>query len=293
MFLNKMDHEEQLVEHVQQSNFPLFIDLIEQRKFNVNVPISGNAKDYLIHIAAYHNKTPDIIKVLLTHGAEINHVNGNKVNAVTYSVIRGNKDVTMFLLSLGNLYLNNKDCDNGTLLHHCLRYTRYEMFEHIIKTFKDVDIEVKHKVEGTLLEYACFLGKIDIVAMLIKRGADINVRDYEGVPLIIKCIKEKKDAIAKLLIEKKCIIDCFCTNNNDCLHYAVMNKNADLVALILRNGGNVDARCSNMNTGLHLAIESGSKDIINILLKYRAKKDIVNIYGKTARDIAITMNYKL
>ena len=231
-----------MLNHVKQCNLSLVIDEIEQKKIDINAVLDGDAKDHMVHIAAYYNTTEDIMKVLVTHDANINLVNGNGVNALAYSIIMGNGKVTSYLLSLPNLLLNNRDCNNGTIMHHCIRYLRYDVLHHLLKTFKDIDLEVKHSVEGSVLEYACSLGKEDLVKALIKAGSNINVMDKDNKFLIIKCIEMKRYGVARILIDSKCIINCFCPMGNTPLYYAVLDGNIDISTLLLRNAANPRAR---------------------------------------------------
>src|SRR5215216_1981010 len=74
-----------------------------------------------------------------------------------------------------------------------------------LKAFLDkgVDVNSKTRYGATALSYACDKGHVEVVRLLIERGADVNVRDtfYGEVPLGWAAGKGHVEII-KLLLDK-------------------------------------------------------------------------------------------
>lgn len=89
------------------------------------------------------------------------------------------------------------------------------------------------------LFYACWSGHLDRMKMLIARGADVNLEDYEGITLLMA---------------------------------ASLHGDKDKVKLLLDNGADVNAKGKWGKTALMLASRNGHKDIVELLKKYGAKE---------------------
>jgi len=89
----------------------------------------------------------------------------------------------------------------------------------------------------TPLHYTAINGDIEIVEMLLNRGANVNAANQCGITL---------------------------------LHSAVKRKKMEIIELLLKKGAYVNARDSDSVTPLHLAVENGSEEIVKLLLKHGA-----------------------
>lgn len=72
-----------------------------------------------------------------------------------------------------------------------------------------VDVNTKFRYNATALFYACDAGHLDVVKVLLERGADVNIKDtfYGLTPLMLAVSPARKKTpahtqIAKLLVEK-------------------------------------------------------------------------------------------
>lgn len=130
----------------------------------------------------------------------------------------------------------------------------------------------------------------DIVAELLKRGADVKVLDREGsnTPLHIAANEGYKDIVGMLL---KHDADVNVRNGNGYtpLHMAVSRGDKDIVGMLLERGADVNTAETNYgDTPLHSAVNNKFTDIIEILLEHGADANARNL-GDSPRKIA----YKL
>jgi ankyrin repeat protein len=63
------------------------------------------------------------------------------------------------------------------------------------------DVNVRYKDGNTLLHYAANRGYLDVVALLLKRGADINARDKDGRTPLHEAMAYRRYDVARFLIE--------------------------------------------------------------------------------------------
>src|SRR6476660_552538 len=101
-----------------------------------------------------------------------------------------------------------------------------------------VDVNTKFRYNATALFYACDHGHLEVVRVLLDRGADLTIKDtfYGFTPLMLAVNPAQKKRpehteIAKLLIAKGA------PGKDDGLNGAIESDDAALVKFILDSGG--------------------------------------------------------
>src|SRR5690606_28348352 len=114
------------------------------------------------------------------------------------------------------------------------------------------------------LSLAVLKGRLDVVELLLEKGADRNGYKYYS-PLIVAVCNGQLD-MAKLLLEKGA--DTEYTDSppkTTALHEAVALKNIDMVNLLLEFGAEVNAQDQDGRTPLHLAVQECSTKLTVLL----------------------------
>ena len=97
------------------------------------------------------------------------------------------KDISLFNTmiindpNLDDKYIQNKnyrDTENDSNLHIAVKYNSIELVKYFLN--KNYDINQINKNGQTPLHLACELGYENIINLLIKRGADLNIKDIKG-----------------------------------------------------------------------------------------------------------------
>ena len=95
--------------------------------------------------------------------------------------------------------------------------------------------------------------------------------------------------LTQILIEAGANLDILNTDNNmSALHYACMEDDIDVTALLLEGGASIDAVDRTAQTSLHLACLYLKPAIVDSLLRHNADIDIVNNSGRTALQCAMS-----
>ncbi|CEJ61342.1 hypothetical protein PMG11_09877 [Penicillium brasilianum] len=140
----------------------------------------------------------------------------------------------------------------------------------------------------TPLHKGCSSGNSEIVKFLIRRGADVDVRDFLGnTPLHVACSTRNEGAV-KLLIEGGADVNKMMNTGETALHVASNFGEVGILRLLLETGVEIDATGNDGRTPLHKAAIGGSQDTAEILLQFQAAVDAVDHWGQTALHLCLS-----
>ncbi|CAB0043472.1 unnamed protein product [Trichogramma brassicae] len=160
-----------------------------------------------------------------------------------------NKKMAVLLLKYGaSPNLTNED--GRTPLHIVCSDCWDDLARTFLKTIDDmqqtVEVDARDKKGWTPLHVALVHGDIAIAELLLKRGADQNSADMEGLtPLHIICKRYDDDYVAKTFfeinqkLEQTVQVDALDKKNRTPLQYAVTNSLPNVVDVILDHGADL------------------------------------------------------
>ena len=179
------------------------------------------------------------------------------IEAASYDYVK----LIKLLIKTGGVDVNVQDIfDKRRLLHFVSNYGHKDIVELLIKAGAEVNVQCKFG--NTPLHYASMDGHTECIELLIKAGADVNIQDSDGWTV---------------------------------LHFASYGGYKDIVDLLIKAGANVNLLShQEFNTALHFASSFGHKDCVELLIKAGTDVNIKNKYGRTALDLeSIKDNIKL
>jgi ankyrin repeat protein len=230
------------------------IDTLLSKGLNINHQ-DTNGRTLLYWMTQY--KWPDMVKHLITKGANPN------INAKTYltplqlAVLIRNEELVKIILTSNNLLINSKTSDTADKV--------------------------------TALWYAARDGSDNIIKLLLNKGADINAVAQSSLmsPLCI-AMQKKHPETAKLLISKGANVNLVDKSGYNGLIWATTIKDINLFKLFLDKTTNVDIQDkTNGNTPLFWASRGKSLDQMKLLLD-KGSKDPANKGGNKAWDVALS-----
>ena len=138
----------------------------------------------------------------------------------------------------------------------------------------------------TPLAGAVVQAQVDVVRLLLEKGADPNIPNKNGLtPLEHACGRDQAAgmALAELLVARGAAVNP--TNKTDwripLLEWAISSDNAELVKFLIEHGADVKAKSPNGDTPLHTAADRGDMEIAELLVACGADVNAKIIGGTT------------
>ncbi|MBQ3525497.1 MAG: ankyrin repeat domain-containing protein [Akkermansia sp.] len=223
-------------------------------------------------------ESPDIMRLLLQHGANPNSVHGDdKFSALMFALSYQKPDCAELLLEAGAdiSYRNN----NGiSVILHAAGVASPATFNLLLQkgaNLADVDNE-----GNNVLMRAAANENTRLIAHLLQLGVDVNATNHQGKNAYLFALENGDSASADLL--EKLGADTSKTDNRGYspLHYAASSPT--LIAKLLQRGANVNATAHDGTTPLMLAVHSDDTEAASLLLQAGADVHLRDNNGRTA-----------
>jgi len=191
----------------------------------------------------------------------------------------GNTAAILDLLKKG-LDVNARDDQDGrTILMHAAWFGHIDVMRILID--KGADVNAKNKNGATALILAADKGNAEIVSFLIDKGADFNSKDGNGTALMLAANKGNAEFV-RFLIDKGADV-----NAKDSLGYTALMKaagrgHANIMRILLDKGADVNTRTNDGYAALTHAAGSGHTDIVRALIDKGADVNSKSSTGDTA-----------
>ena len=205
---------------------------------DVNPSLAGRIKKSIL-VLACENNSPDIVRMLLGAGANIN------------TVLKGYRYIYGTALIAA--------CSEGYL----------EIAKLLLVSGAEVNLAAEGSSGKLPLRAACRYGHLDIAKLLLESGADVNAvvkgNTYE-TPLVAACHSQSLENV-KLLLKCGANINATVGDNNDtALEIASGYGSLEILELLLEWGTNVNGSDDLPSSALRNALHRGSVDAVSLLL---------------------------
>lgn len=131
---------------------------------------------------------------------------------------------------------------------------------------------------ATTLTAAAFLGRVDVLHLLIEHGANVHAKRENGTSALHEatlCDSQSdiatKDKIIDILRQAGLDIDTADEDGNTALHLATLSGSLDIVQLLVEKGADVNARTIFNDTPLDRACLEGHLDVVEFLISKGAE----------------------
>ncbi len=144
----------------------------------------------------------------------------------------------------------------------------------------------------TALHLAAKLGKEDVIKLLVKKGADISLKDERNrTPLFLAAENNNTNSITPL-ISKGAKVNIQDKQHKTALHYAVIEKAKNAVEALLQKEADPNLKDKDGKTPLHYAAQNGHREITTALVNNHAQRNIQDKEGKTPLHYAVKNKQK-
>ncbi|KAL8578596.1 hypothetical protein ACOMHN_015052 [Nucella lapillus] len=121
------------------------------------------------------------------------------------------------------------------------------------------------KRDGTALFWACAKGFVELVQLLIAKGANVNARtNYNATPLIAAA-DNNRHHVVRLLIEHGADLNAQTSNGDTACHQAAYRGHVEAVRLLVSNGADVDIANTKFRTPYDEAARQGHLSLLPFL----------------------------
>lgn len=166
-----------------------------------------------------------------------------------------------------------------------------------------IDINAKEDFTGwtVLMNAASYNENSAIVDIILKNGADINVRNSVGATaLMLASLHNKNPDVIDTLIRHGSDVNTRDENGKTALIYACKNDNPDIIRTLIKHGAKTDVRYNDLmnldgtfsqKTAFTLAAEENTNpEVIEIFIKEGANVNSKDDKGNTVLGGAVTFN---
>lgn len=124
----------------------------------------------------------------------------------------------------------------------------------------------------TALMVASLFGNLDVVELLLKSGADINIKDHVGMVALDYAVNGSHYHVVERLVSEPGLDRATQDNQgHTILVNAVIERNIEIVGLLLKHGFDPNADCPTIVNPLRYALRKGDVAMADLLQKFGAR----------------------
>ena len=188
--------EVKLCEHVQAGNFQALESALEQKGFNPNFMNSDNTRSLLMIVCG--KGKVDLAKQLIQAGADVNFVAPDTRSVLHVAVDADNAAIIPALLAAGANPM--VQAGNGaTPLHDAVWSRRKESVRALLPAYKDINFSPDGRHNGIPIGLAIGRNFPDMVQLFIDAGMDLNDPELPNQPLIHAARNGRREIVEMLL----------------------------------------------------------------------------------------------
>lgn len=225
------------------NNIGAIIALLEIDKGNINARNSYN--NTALGIAAEYSNLA-VVRMLVENGAETNSKD-ESFPPLLYAITYGSEELRDYLLSQGarlsELHIHKMIL---TLLIKSPSPKNTQSYQKLSDYFRETNpLESWNQIINrppALLISAVIPNKSDAVKILIRDGADVNIRGEQNSTALMHAANYNNEEIVETLIEARANLDLRDNQKNTALMFAAMHGNLKVAEILVQAGANLEGR---------------------------------------------------
>uniref|UniRef100_A0A8C2WUL6 Death-associated protein kinase 1 n=1 Tax=Cyclopterus lumpus TaxID=8103 RepID=A0A8C2WUL6_CYCLU len=165
---------------------------------------------------------------------------------------------------------------------HAINDDNVPGLQHLLGSLNSYDINQPNKHGTPPLLIAAGCGNVQIIEVLMRKGAEIQAHDKSGANAIYYAARHGHVGTLKFLHEKKCPLDVQDKSGETALHVAARYGNVDVVSYLCSIRANPDLTDREQETPLHCAAWHGYSPVARALCQAGCHADAKNREGESA-----------
>jgi ankyrin repeat protein len=249
-----------------------------------------HSQDYFgnqpIHYAVASN-SPKKIRLLATHGADLNSKNSDGFAPISLAIKMGHFEALQELVNLEvNLEIRTEG-EELSIIHLATIYNREKILDFLIRLIPRSLLDAQNHFGASPLHYAADLNLIDIALRLTYWGASTDRLNQMGYsPIHGACISGNKE-MSFILIQASRALSLPSAEGLTALHYAINEMNHDAIKCLLHFNADPNEKTAYGATPLELACLKNDPQAVGLLIAYKANPSICNDSQETPLHIAL------
>ena len=283
-------HQQQLStigpEHMAQAAAKGDIDSVKEFIKLKKELVNCKFKDLTPLMLATHEGHIEIMKLLLTNGADINAQSEDGTTAVLVAAAGKKENLAIFLI-------NNRasvlilDKNKRSLAHHASYAGMFSLLSKVLQKGCDPNLQ---DVEGDTALHDAIVKCHDKAVDLLLARPTINLiltnnKDFN--PLIFAALKQNNYATTKLLEKCPDLVNKTKKDGSTALHVAAINDHREVAETLITKDADVDQKDNNGHTPIHLACHEGYFEMVELLIKNEAEVNEQDDNGLTPLHLTL------
>ena len=193
-------------------------------------------------------------------------------------------------VNLNKFWLSiNGSTNPGTVLQILFRNRKWDIALYFVEkcVLKDVHVVDSYGNASFTLIIASQYGCIDVVRLLLERGANVNCVNGLGDTALLEASEKGHCDTVRLLLDKGAIVNHTNNDGATALIWASQEGHHDVVKILIDAGGNVNHSSKLKNTPLLCAARSGHHETLVTLLEKGAITNCMDSRDETPLYLAI------
>ncbi|KAK6627845.1 hypothetical protein RUM44_010324 [Polyplax serrata] len=227
---------------------------------------------------------PDIVKLLINHGAEVNAQSCSGNTPLMYACSGGHEAVVRVLLeNEANVEDHN---ENG---HTPLMEAASAGHVGVAKILLDHGAGINthsNEFKESALTLACYKGHLDMVRFLLEAGADQEHKTDEMHTALMEASMDGHVEVARLLLDSGAQVNMPTDSFESPLTLAACGGHTELAMLLIERGANIEEVNDEGYTPLMEAAREGHEEMVALLLSQGAN---INAQTEETQETALTL----
>ena len=202
---------------------------------------------------------PDVARLLLKHGADVNARIDNGWTPLYTAVSYGTVDVARVLLEHG-ANVGAEDDRGRTPMHYAVEYKRAAKVVPVLLEH-GANVDAKDNIGKTPLHLAAQYNMLEVMDVLLEHGADIGAEDNEGRTPMHDAVEHGMVEVVRVLLEHRANVDAEDTKGKTPLHLAAQYEMLEVISVLLEHGANVGAEDNQGKTAFQIVSENEDDEI--------------------------------
>ena len=265
--------------------------LIQKYKADKYLGNSSNDKSLQLSIAARSGDVDKVRRLLKDSGCDVNVTDNKNWTPLHYACTWGDLDMARMWIGTFKADMTIQDRYGITTLMLAIKHGHDNVAHALLEDYQ-CPVDIRDEDGNTELHYACGMGKLDLVRMLITHKADMTIPNEDGATALILAIKYGKDNVAHALIEDyQCPLDIRDKHGDTAFHYVCAGGKIDLARMLIAHKADMTIQGRDGSTALMVAIKYGHDSVAHALLEdYQCPVNCRGTYGNTVLHCTCEFN---